>query len=124
MSNQNKIVAVVDDDPEIRAVMKTAVSAYGYDVETFDSAETFLVCATTCKAACLLVDVQLGDVSGIELARQLSAGRFKFPIIFMTGSDDPMVESQANSVGGIAFLRKPFSARILIDAIEKAVGEN
>jgi len=120
MSDQKKIVAVVDDDPEIRAAMATLVSAYGYGVETFDSAETFLICASTCKAICLLVDIQLGDVSGIELARQLASDGFNFPIIFMTGLDDAMIEREAAAAGGIAFLRKPFPAKMLIDAVNMA----
>ena len=97
------------------------MSAYGYGTQTFDSAETFLVSASTCRASCLLVDIQLGDLSGVELARQLAADGFKFPIIFMTGLDDATIESQAVAAGGIAFLRKPFPAKMLIDAIKKAV---
>jgi FixJ family two-component response regulator len=124
MSDLHKTVAVIDDDPEIRAAMATIISAYGYDVETFDSAETFLTCVSTCKATCLLVDIQLRDISGVKLAHQLAANSFKFPIIFMTGCDNPMVESQAVAAGGIAFLRKPFSARILIDAIKTTIGAN
>ena len=120
MSNQKKIVAVVDDDPEMRAAMATLVSAYGYSVETFDSAETFLTCASTCKAICLLVDIQLGNISGIELAHQLASDGLKFPIIFMTGLDDTMIEGEAAAAGGIAFLRKPFPAKMLIDAVKKA----
>jgi FixJ family two-component response regulator len=121
MSNSQEIVAVIDDDPEMRAAMRTLVSAYGYGAHTFDSAETFLACASTCRASCLLVDIQLGELSGVELARQLAADGFKFPIIFMTGCDDATIESQAIAAGGIAFLRKPFPAKMLIDAIKRAV---
>ena len=120
MSNSQEIVVVIDDDPEMRAAMTMLVSAYGYGAHTFDSAETFLARASTCRASCLLVDIELGDLSGVELARQLAADGFKFPIIFMTGRDDAMIESQAIAAGGIAFLRKPFPAKILIDAIKKA----
>jgi FixJ family two-component response regulator len=121
MSDEKTIVAIVDDDPEIRDAMATILSAFGYDTETFDSAETFLVCASTSRAACLLVDIQLGDISGIELARQLAAGGFKFPIIFMTGLTDEVIRSQASAVGGVAFLQKPFPAKMLIDAIKLAI---
>ena len=95
MSNPEEIVAVIDDDPEMRAAMAALVSAYGYNVHTFDSAETFLACASTCNARCLLVDIELGDLSGVELARQLAADGYKFPVIFMTGHDNAAVESQA-----------------------------
>ena len=121
MSNSQEIVAVIDDDPEMRAAMRTLVSAYGYGAHTFDLAQTFLACASICRASCLLVDIQLGELSGVELARQLAADGFEFPIIFMTGCDDATIESQAIAAGGIAFLRKPFPAKMLIDAIQRAV---
>lgn len=122
MSNEKTIVGIVDDDPEIRAAMVILLSGFGYGAETFDSAETFLVCASTSKATCLLVDIQLGDISGIELAHQLATDGLKFPIIFMTGLNDEVIRSQAADAGGIAFLHKPFPAQMLIDAIERAVG--
>ena len=122
MSNSQEIVAVIDDDPEMRAAMAALVSACGYSAHTFDSAETFLACASTCRASCLLVDIELGDLSGVELARQLAADGYTFPIIFMTGHDDAAVEMQAIAAGGIAYLCKPFPAKLLIDAIKKAVG--
>jgi FixJ family two-component response regulator len=122
MINGQKVVAVVDDDPEMRAAMATLLSSYGYRAETFDSAETFLICASTSKATCLVVDIQLGDISGVELAHQLAADGYSYPVIFMTGLDDEVVRKQAAAAGGVAFLRKPFPAKMLFDAIEKAVG--
>ena len=82
--------------------------AHGYDVETFDSAGAFLAHASTCRASCLVVDFHLGDITGVELAYQLAAEGFKFPIIFMTGYSDASIERQASAVGGVAFLYKPF----------------
>jgi FixJ family two-component response regulator len=120
MSNLQKIIAVIDDDPEMRASIASLLSAYEYAVNTFDSAETFLACASTCRAICLLVDIQLGGISGVELARQLAADGLKFPIIFMTGCGDALIERQAIAAGGIAFLCKPFTETTLIDAIQKA----
>jgi FixJ family two-component response regulator len=71
---------------------------------------------------CLVVDIQLGDISGVELAHQLMADGFTFPIIFMTGLDDAIIQSQAVAAGCVAYLRKPFPANVLVDAIKKAVG--
>ncbi len=122
MTNGQKIVAVVDDDPEMRAAMASLLSSYGYCAETFNSAETFLTCASTSKATCLVVDIQLGDISGVELANQLVADGYSYPIIFMTGLDDELIRRQADAAGGVAFLHKPFPARMLFDAIEKALG--
>jgi FixJ family two-component response regulator len=122
MLKQEQTIAVVDDDPEMRSAMAHLLSAYGYRAETFDSAETFLTCASTCKAMCLIIDIQLGDISGVELANQLVADGYKYPIIFMTGLDDEPIRRQANATGCVAFLRKPFPANILVDAIKKAIG--
>ena len=121
MSNEKVIVGIVDDDPEICIAMVSLLSAFGYGAETFDSAETFLACASTSKATCLLVDIQLGDISGIELSRQLATDGFKFPIIFMTGLHDEVIRGQAADAGGIAFLHKPFPAKMLVDAIKKSI---
>jgi FixJ family two-component response regulator len=121
MSNPQNIIAVVDDDPEMRGSLEALLSAHGYDVETFDSAETFIARASTCRAFCLIVDIHLGDITGVELARQLAADGFKFPIIFMTGHHHTDIERQAFAIGGVAFLYKPFSATTLIDAIKKVV---
>lgn len=120
MSGSQKIVAVVDDDPEMRCALATLLDAAGYRAETYDSAETFLICASTCKAFCLVIDVDLGDITGVELAHQLSADGLKWPIIFMTGFDDPAIRSQASALDPIAFLRKPFQADDLINALKKA----
>jgi FixJ family two-component response regulator len=122
MSIQNAIVAVVDDDAGTRRAMRRLLYAFGYTTYSFDSAEAFLKTAAGSKANCLVVDIQLGEVSGIELARRLSQAGLKFPIIFMTAVDNPAILSQVTQLGCIACLRKPFSADQLIDAIVKALG--
>lgn len=121
MSDSQKIVAVVDDDPEMRASLATLLDAVGYRAETYDSAETFLTCASTCKACCLVIDINLGDITGVELAHQLCADGLKWPIIFMSGIDDAAIKTQASVLEPIAFLQKPFRANDLIDAIKKAI---
>ena len=121
MPDSQKTVAVVDDDPEMRASLATLLDALGYRAETYDSAETFLVCAAACKACCLVIDINLGDITGVELAHQLCADGLKWPIIFMSGLVDDAIKTQASAVGPIAFLHKPFRADDLIDAIKKAI---
>jgi FixJ family two-component response regulator len=121
MSNLQKTVAVVDDDPEMRASLANLLDALGYRAETYDSAETFLTCASTCRASCLVVDINLGDITGVELVHQLFADGLKWPIIFMSGHDDTAIKNQASAFDPIAFLLKPFRANDLIDAIKKAV---
>ena len=121
MSDQQKTVAVVDDDPEMRCSLATLLDAVGYRAETYDSAETFLICASTCKASCLIIDINLGDITGVELAQQLSADGLKWPIIFMSGLADAAIRDQASAADPIAFLHKPFRTQDLIEAIQKAI---
>jgi FixJ family two-component response regulator len=115
-----KTVAVIDDDCDVRESLEVLLAALGYDTELFDSAESFLAAAATSKASCLLVDIHLGDISGIELVRQLAAEGIKCPVIFMTGRNDDNIRSQAKAAGCIAFLNKPFPAELLRDAIRQA----
>lgn len=112
-------IAVVDDDLGVRKSLARLLSAFGYRVESFASAEEFLSAAPTSKATCLVVDFNLGDMSGLELARGLFAAGFKFPIIFMTGSADDTVRMQCMEFGCVAFLHKPFPEDRLMQAIEK-----
>ena len=121
MSDAQKTVAIVDDDPEMRSSLACLLGATGYRAETYDSAETFLVSASNCKACCLVIDINLGDITGVELAYQLSGDGRKWPIIFMSGHDDTAIKNQASTVGPIAFLLKPFRANDLIDAIKRAI---
>src|SRR6478736_4630503 len=91
ISSEKKLVAVVDDDPEVRSALARVLLEFGYEVETFDSAMTFFNCASTCRANCLVVDVEMSENSGIDLAHALAADGYEFPIIFMSGRTDVTV---------------------------------
>jgi FixJ family two-component response regulator len=119
-----KTVAVVDDDQGIRDSLRALLKAFAFDVELYASAEEFLTGRPRSKAIALLLDIYLGDLSGIELSRQLLAGGLKIPTIFLTGSRDPALRQQAVEQGCIAFLEKPFKARQLIEAVATATGSN
>jgi FixJ family two-component response regulator len=121
MATQRKVVAVVDDDPAMRKAMARLLSALGYCTELFSSGKAFIDAATASEATCLVADIQLGDISGLEMGRQLVVAGCKLPIIFMTACDDETIHSQALESGCIAYLRKPFSADLLIEAIAKAI---
>jgi FixJ family two-component response regulator len=120
--SERNTIAVVDDDPEIRDGLELLLSSYGYRTLLFASAKEFLSAAATAVAACLVVDVQLGDSSGIELGRNLSTMGCATPIIFITASQEELHRRQAMALGCVAFLLKPFSADRLIEAIKRAVG--
>jgi FixJ family two-component response regulator len=122
MTSEQITIGIVDDDPVLRTALAHLLSARGYQVEVFASAEAFLNAAPTSKAQCLLSDIELGDISGLELGRQLVANGFDFPIVFMTGSEDHRIRRQAIEFGCVAYLLKPFLSDQLLEAIRLAVG--
>jgi FixJ family two-component response regulator len=117
MAQLRKVVAVVDDDESMLRGLQRLLNASGFDTEGFSSAEAFLNGATASKAICLVLDIHLQGISGIELRRRLSESGSRLGVIFMTAVDDEAVYLEAMKSGCTAFLRKPFPARVLIEAI-------
>lgn len=122
MVEQQNVIAIVDDDPGMLDALELMLSALGFQTELYGSAEEFIGALATTEAVCLLVDIQLGDITGIELARYLSTLDRGFPIIFMTGLHDEMIQKQAMEVGCAAYLHKPFPADQLLESIMSATG--
>ena len=121
MARLRRVVAVVDNDPGMLKAMRELLRVFDYDTELYDSAETFISSAAESDAICLLVDVELGGMSGIELKRRLAASSIVTPVIFMTGSNCEVIRKEAHEAGCVGFLRKPFAASLLMDAIGKAL---
>ena len=121
MPKRRKIVAVVDDDPSMLNAAESLLDAQGFATVVFASAEEFLDRGAATQVDCLLLDIHLGGVSGIELRRRLKDFGSMLPVIFMTALDDEAMRERAIKAGCVAFLRKPFQADQLIDAIKKAV---
>ena len=119
---EQKVIAVIDDDLGILAFVELVLSSCGYHTELFASAEEFISAAPTLEAACLVVDIQLGEISGVELIRALCLEGFAVPVIFITGSHNDLHRRQAMELGCAAFLLKPFSAERLIETVRKAIG--
>lgn len=115
------IVAVVDDDPSMLKAAADLLDAHGFIPSLFASAEEFLASGLASKADCLLLDIHLSGLSGIELRQQLKSSGMTLPVIFMTALDDEAIQQQALRAGCVDYLRKPFLSRQLINAIEKAV---
>ena len=120
MSARRKLVVVVDDDTSILKGLERLLNASGFDTEVFSSAEAFLAGTGAREATCLVLDIHLGGMSGIELRRRLAASGSAVPVIFMTAFDDDSTHEQAVAAGCVACLHKPFPARLLIGAIERA----
>jgi FixJ family two-component response regulator len=114
-----RTIAVVEDDPSMLQGLSRLLSAHGFRVVGFTSAESFLDDVAQSEAACLVVDIHLGGISGIDLKRRLIASGSDFPVIFMTAIDSEATRQEAVEAGCVAYLRKPFLARLLIDAINQ-----
>jgi FixJ family two-component response regulator len=121
VETDRKAIIVVDDDPVMRQALAAALTSLGHRVQSFASASAFFAVAAKTEAACLILDIQLGSESGIELAKQLAANRFNFPIIFMSGSDDERLRRSALDAGAVTFLSKPFRIEDLMLALSKAI---
>ncbi len=121
MTAQPLVVIVVDDDAGMLKSVVRLLAHHGIDSRTFASAEALLESANVQTATCLLLDIHLGGISGIELQRRLAASGLKRPVIFMTANDDEATRNAAMNAGCVAYLQKPFAQRVLLDAIWKAV---
>jgi len=114
------IVLVVDDDPGVLKGVQRLLRAHAYEPILFSSAEAFKNHTDFETAACVILDINLNDGSGIELRQGLKAAGVSVPVIYMTGNEDPAVRTAALDSGCIAFLTKPFSAQSLIEPLKKA----
>jgi FixJ family two-component response regulator len=120
MSDVTPIVFVVDDDVSVRESLELLISAAGWQPETFASAQAFLSRPRAAVPCCLVLDLTLPGLSGLELQQQL-AGRTDMPIIFITGHGDVPMTVQAMKAGAVEFLTKPFTNDVLLDAITGAI---
>jgi FixJ family two-component response regulator len=114
------LVLVVDDDAAMLSGVKRLQRQHGYDSVLFSSAEAFENHGDFEKAVCIILDINLNNgLSGIELRQRLKAAGISVPVIYMTGNDNPAVREAALQSGCIAYLTKPFSAKSLIESLEK-----
>jgi len=120
--SKNKIyVAVVDDDESFARALGRVLRASEFDVRTFPSGEAFLAPNTFPPPDCLVLDIQLGGMSGVELQQRLHELGDQTPIIFVTAHDAPEVRTEAVQAGCVAYLRKPVASRALLEAVARAL---
>jgi FixJ family two-component response regulator len=115
------VVFVIDDDPSVRSSLKFLISTVGLQVESFDSAETFLKRKPPQTTSCLVLDVRLQGVSGLDFQGELAANNIRIPIVFITGHGDIPMSVRAMKAGAVEFLTKPFRDQDLLDAIRIAL---
>ena len=123
MSEVKNIVLVVDDDPGMLAAIKRLLRAHAYDSILFSSAQAFRRHSGIEKAACVILDIELPDGSGIELRLDLKVAGVSVPVIYITGNETPVLREAAVASGCVAFLTKPFSAQELIEPLGKIAAE-
>ena len=115
------VVFVVDDDPAVRSSLEFLISTVGLQVETFDSAEAALQRVLPDAPSCLILDVRLRGLSGLDLQRELAARNCQIPIVFITGHGDIPMSVRAMKAGAVEFLTKPFRDQDLLDAVRIAL---
>lgn len=115
------VVFVVDDDPSVRSSLKFLISTVGLQVESFDSADSFLQRKPQDAPSCLVLDVRLPGLSGLDLQSELAARNIRIPIIFVTGHADIPMGIRAMKSGAVEFLTKPYRDQELLDAIRLAL---
>jgi FixJ family two-component response regulator len=114
-------VAVVDDDPSVRRGLERLLRSAGFSVVTFVSAEQFLAMCRREMLSCLLLDVHLGGMSGLELLARLETAECRVPVILISAYDDPQTTEAIQESGAAAYLQKPFDDQVLIHAIKEAM---
>jgi len=115
------VVFIVDDDRSVRSSLKFLISSVGLEVESFDSADTFLKRKPPDTPSCLVLDVRLPGLSGLDFQCELAARNIRIPIVFITGHGDIPMSVRAMKAGAVEFLTKPFRDQDLLDAIRIAL---
>ncbi|HVB14994.1 MAG TPA: response regulator FixJ [Stellaceae bacterium] len=116
-----RLVYVVDDDEAVRESLSALLEAMGYTVRTFGLARDFLAAAPTVKPGCLVADIRMPEIDGLELQRQLTARSFNFPLIVITGHGDVPLAVRAMKAGALDFIEKPFAAEAIVASIDAAL---
>jgi FixJ family two-component response regulator len=117
------LISVVDDDASVRVATDNLLSSHGYRVQTFASAEEFLQSSGLNDSSCVIADVQMPAMSGLDLLAHMRARGYNAPFIFITAFPEESVRTQALKAGAVSFLAKPFAGSVLINCIETALSE-
>jgi FixJ family two-component response regulator len=115
------VISVIDDDASVRAATDNLLSSHGYLVHTFASAEAFLQSARLNDSSCIVADVQMPPMSGLDLLTHMRTRGYTVPFIFITAFPEESLRARALKAGAICFLAKPFAAPALINCVEAAV---
>jgi FixJ family two-component response regulator len=118
------LIAVVDDDESIRVMTSTLMRSLGFASRGFASAEEFLQSPERGETSCIISDVQMPGINGLELQSRLTSTNCRTPIIFITAFPDPRIQERALAGGAVCFLTKPFDGETLIQCVDRALGRS
>jgi FixJ family two-component response regulator len=118
-----KMVVIVDDDESMRNALQGLMKEVGLPAQAFASAEEFLAFGFAQQAGCVIADIRMPGMSGLELQAKLKAERCNIPIIFITGHGDEKMRLQALRAGAVEFLSKPFDDEILLESVRAAIND-
>ena len=123
MSTQvkTKLIAIVDDDESVRSALQGLMKAAGFQARAFASAEDFLQSGQQCETGCLIADIRMPGMSGLDLQARLNSERCRIPTIFITAHGDTNMRMQALRAGAVEFLTKPFSDDVLLEQVKTAL---
>jgi FixJ family two-component response regulator len=124
MSLERPTVFVVEDDISMREALTNLLRSVGLDVQTYGTAQEFLASRRSEVPGCLVLDVRLPGLSGLDLQRRLAQANFEIPIIFITGHGDIQMSVRAMKAGAVEFLTKPFRDQDLLDAVQQAIDQD
>jgi FixJ family two-component response regulator len=117
----NKVVAIVDDDAAVRVALEGLLRSAGLSARAFDSAETFIESGQQFQTGCLIADIRMPGMSGLELQAKLNSEQCKIPIVFITAHGDAQMRMQALRAGAVEFLAKPFNDEVLLETVRAAL---
>jgi FixJ family two-component response regulator len=118
------LISIVDDDDALRNSLDDLIQSIGFRTQGFASAEAFLSSNQLCDTACLILDVRMPGMNGLDLQRRIIAANWRIPIIFITSHADDVARERALEAGAVAFLYKPFREEELLNAIDAALNHS
>ena len=121
-TRDTRVISVVDDDESLRRSVRNFLRSVGFRVETFASAEDFLSSGQRESTGCLVLDVRMTGMSGLDLLRYLAAANARVPAVVLTAHGDAEMRRRCLGAGAVAFLDKPFHGEALLDAVQTALG--
>ncbi|MDT4965351.1 MAG: hypothetical protein QOJ64_88 [Acidobacteriota bacterium] len=121
INGNNRVIAIVDDDEAVRVALEGLLRSAGLAVRAFESAEEFIESGQKLQTACLITDIRMPGMSGLELQAKLNAEHCRIPIVFITAHGDAQMRMRALRAGAVEFLAKPFNDEALLETVRAAL---